>query len=135
MQFAVSSGRDRSRLAGRPTPERTGAGTGRRRGDRPRCGLAWLASRGSEVVAVESSGAMRAEAQRPHPSPSIRWVSDSLPSLDRVLRIGLSFDLIALVARFFELWRTYQRSRLIAGILVDVACDLTRGTCLDSTAV
>jgi protein-L-isoaspartate O-methyltransferase len=50
-----------------------GAGTGR--------DAAWLASRGSEVVAVEPSGAMRAEAQRLHPSPSIRWISDSLPGL------------------------------------------------------
>ena len=41
-----------------------GAGTGR--------DAAWLASRGLEVVAVEPSGAMRAEAQRLHPSRSIR---------------------------------------------------------------
>jgi SAM-dependent methyltransferase len=67
-----------------------GAGTGR--------DAAWLASRGLEVVAVEPSGAMRTEAQRLHPSPSIRWVSDSLPSLDQVLRLGLSFDLILLSA-------------------------------------
>jgi SAM-dependent methyltransferase len=67
-----------------------GAGTGR--------DAAWLASRGLEVVAVEPSGAMRAEAQRLHPSPSIRWVSDSLPGLDQVLRLGLSFDLILLSA-------------------------------------
>ena len=46
-----------------------GAGTGR--------DAAWLASRGLEVVAVEPSGAMRTEAQRLHPSPSIRWISDS----------------------------------------------------------
>ena len=67
-----------------------GAGTGR--------DAAWLASRGLEVVAVEPSGAMRAEAQRLHPSPSIRWISDSLPGLDKVLRLGLSFDLILLSA-------------------------------------
>jgi SAM-dependent methyltransferase len=65
-----------------------GAGTGR--------DAAWLASRGLEIVAVEPSGAMRAEAQRLHASPSIRWITDSLPSLDRVLRLGLSFDLILL---------------------------------------
>ena len=41
---------------------------------------------------------MRAEAQRLHPSPSIRWISDSLPGLDKVLRLGLSFDLILLSA-------------------------------------
>ena len=67
-----------------------GAGTGR--------DAAWLASRGLEVVAVEPSGAMRTKAQRLHPSSSIRWVSDSLPSLDRILRLGLSFDLILLSA-------------------------------------
>ena len=67
-----------------------GAGTGR--------DAAWLASRGLEVVAVEPSGAMRAEAQRLHASPSIRWIRDSLPSLDQVLRLGLSFDLILLSA-------------------------------------
>ena len=67
-----------------------GSGTGR--------DAAWLASRGLEVVAVEPSGAMRAEAQRLHPSPSIRWISDSLPGLDQVLRLGLSFDLILLSA-------------------------------------
>jgi SAM-dependent methyltransferase len=67
-----------------------GAGTGR--------DAAWLASRGLEVVAVEPSGAMRANAERLHPSPSIRWISDSLPGLDHVHRLGLSFDLILLSA-------------------------------------
>jgi SAM-dependent methyltransferase len=67
-----------------------GAGTGR--------DAAWLASRGLEVIAVEPSGAMRAEAQRLHPCPSIRWIADSLPSLNHVLRLGLSFDMILLSA-------------------------------------
>jgi SAM-dependent methyltransferase len=67
-----------------------GAGTGR--------DAAWLASRGLEIIAVEPSSAMRAEAQRLHPSPSIRWIPDSLPSLDQVLRLGLSFNLILLSA-------------------------------------
>jgi protein-L-isoaspartate O-methyltransferase len=67
-----------------------GAGTGR--------DAAWLVSRGLEVVAVEPSGAMRDEAQRLHPSASIRWISDILPSFDKVLRLGLSFDLILLSA-------------------------------------
>jgi SAM-dependent methyltransferase len=48
-----------------------GAGSGR--------DAAWLISRGFEVVAVEPSAGMLAEAQRLHPSPSIRWLSDSLP--------------------------------------------------------
>jgi hypothetical protein len=59
---------------------------------------AWLASCGLEVVAVEPSAAMRTEAQRLHPSPSIRWIADSLPGLDQTLRLGLSFDLILLSA-------------------------------------
>ncbi len=67
-----------------------GAGTGR--------DAAWLASRGLEVVAVEPSAAMHAEGLRLHPSPSIRWVVDTLPGLDRVIRLGLSFDLILLSA-------------------------------------
>src|SRR5258707_327536 len=36
-------------------------------------------------------------------------------------------DLLALVARSFKLWRTCEGPRMIAGILVDVACDLARG--------
>ena len=43
-----------------------GAGTGR--------DAAWLASRGLEVIAVEPSGAMRAEAQRLH---SVRYAHTS----------------------------------------------------------
>jgi len=67
-----------------------GAGTGR--------DAAWLASHGLEVVAVEPSGPMLAEAQRLHPLPSIQWISDSLPGLDKLFRLGLSFDLILLSA-------------------------------------
>ena len=36
-------------------------------------------------------------------------------------------DLLALVARLFELWRTHEAAGMIAGILMDVACDLARG--------
>ena len=67
-----------------------GAGSGR--------DAAWLASLGLEVVAVEPSAALVAEAQRLHPSPSIRWLPDSLPGLDDVLRLSMSFDLILLSA-------------------------------------
>src|SRR5262249_3644345 len=59
---------------------------------------AWLVSRGLEVVAVEPSAAMRNEGQRLHPSAGIRWVDDALPALDKVYRLGLSFDLILLSA-------------------------------------
>jgi SAM-dependent methyltransferase len=64
-----------------------------------------LISRGLEVVAVEPSAGMLAEAQHLHPSPSIRWLSDSLPGLDKVLRLGLSFDMILLSA----VWMHVQR--------------------------
>ena len=60
---------------------------------------AWLASRGLEVVAVEPSGAMRAEAQRLHAfafDPMDQRIL--LPSSNGVLRLGLSFDLILLSA-------------------------------------
>ena len=67
-----------------------GAGTGR--------DAAWLVSRGLDVVAVEPSAALLAEARRLHPSPSIRWLSDTLPGLNKVFRLGLSFDLILLSA-------------------------------------
>jgi SAM-dependent methyltransferase len=59
---------------------------------------AWLAELGLEVVAVEPSSRLLAEAQRLHPSSSIRWLPDSLPSLENVLRLGLSFDIILLSA-------------------------------------
>ena len=35
-------------------------------------------------------------------------------------------DLLALVARLFELGRTHEAACMIAGILMDVACDLAR---------
>src|SRR6516162_1224732 len=56
-----------------------GAGSGR--------DAAWLASQGYEVVAVEPSSAMRAEAERLHPSTPIRWISDSLPGLERTFQL------------------------------------------------
>ena len=49
-------------------------------------------------MAVEPSAPMLAEAQRLHTSPLIRWIADGLPGLDKVLQLGLSFDLILLSA-------------------------------------
>ena len=63
-----------------------GAGSGR--------DAAWFAARGWEVVAVEPAAALREEAARRHPSPSIRWVEDRLPALAAVHRLGLGFDLL-----------------------------------------
>ncbi|MBD8532236.1 MULTISPECIES: methyltransferase domain-containing protein [unclassified Massilia] len=67
-----------------------GAGSGR--------DAAWLAAHGYEVVAVEPSDAMLAQARRLHASNRIHWLSDSLPDLTRVRRLGLHFDLILLSA-------------------------------------
>lgn len=67
-----------------------GCGTGR--------DAAWFAARGIEVVAVDPSQEMLAEARRLHPAPAVRWMSDSLPGLDKVFRLGLAFDLILLSA-------------------------------------
>ncbi|WBS01534.1 class I SAM-dependent methyltransferase [Pseudoduganella sp. SL102] len=67
-----------------------GAGSGR--------DAAWFAANGYEVVAVDPSEAMLAQARRLHPSGRIRWLSDSLPDLAKVPRLGLRFDLILLSA-------------------------------------
>lgn len=67
-----------------------GAGSGR--------DAAWFAARGYEVVAVEPSETMRAEARRRHPTSRVSWIRDSLPSLDRTVRRGLSYDIILLNA-------------------------------------
>jgi SAM-dependent methyltransferase len=65
-----------------------GAGTGR--------DAAWMAGRGLQVVAVEPSAPMLDFARSVHPSPDIRWVSDSLPALAKIMRLGLAFELILL---------------------------------------
>lgn len=67
-----------------------GAGSGR--------DAAWLAEHGYDVVAVEPSDAMLAHARKLHTSSRIHWVSDSLPDLANVRRLGLSFDFILLSA-------------------------------------
>lgn len=67
-----------------------GAGSGR--------DAAWFASHGYDVVAVEPSDAMRSRGRALHQSPRIHWLSDSLPDLAQVRRLGLTFDLILLSA-------------------------------------
>lgn len=67
-----------------------GAGSGR--------DAAWLAGRGCSVVAVEPASGMRQAAGLRHPEPRIQWLDDSLPSLEKVLRLNLQFDLILLSA-------------------------------------
>ena len=65
-----------------------GAGSGR--------DAAWFAGQGFEVVAVEPSAAMRAEAARRHAQPAIRWIADALPELASVSRSGMSCDFVLL---------------------------------------
>ncbi|QJE03029.1 methyltransferase domain-containing protein [Massilia forsythiae] len=67
-----------------------GAGSGR--------DAAWFAAQGYDVVAVEPSDAMLAQARSRHPSSRIRWLSDDLPDLANVRRLGLRFDFILLSA-------------------------------------
>ncbi|MFB9771201.1 methyltransferase domain-containing protein [Sphingomonas yabuuchiae] len=66
-----------------------GAGSGR--------DARWLRSLGMSVVAVEPAAGFRRHASA-NPDDDIRWVDDRLPSLDRVHRLGLGFDLILLSA-------------------------------------
>jgi len=65
-----------------------GAGSGR--------DAAWLARLGHDVVAVEPSVRMRAEAVRRHGDAGVRWLADALPALGATVRLGLAFDLILL---------------------------------------
>lgn len=67
-----------------------GAGSGR--------DAAWLTDLGHDVVAVEPSAALRAEAERRHARAGIRWLADRLPGLPATYRLGLGFDLIHLSA-------------------------------------
>jgi len=67
-----------------------GAGTGRDAGA--------FAAAGYDVVAVEPSPGMRAEAERRHASSRIRWLPDSLPGLDTASRLGLAADVVSLSA-------------------------------------
>jgi SAM-dependent methyltransferase len=71
-----------------------GAGTGR--------DAAWLADKGHDVIAVEPVPAMLQEGTRRRPNPRLRWLEDQLPSLNRVSRLGISFDLILLTAVWMD---------------------------------
>jgi hypothetical protein len=49
-------------------------------------------------VAIEPSPGMRVEAARLHPSPRIRWLSDSLPALLATARLDVAADVLSLSA-------------------------------------
>ena len=59
---------------------------------------AWLARKGFDVVAVDQSETMLKEARHRHAAPGIIWIRDRLPSLDSVVKRGMSFDVILLNA-------------------------------------
>jgi SAM-dependent methyltransferase len=61
-----------------------GAGSGRDAG--------WFAGSGWDVVAVEPAEGMRREGQQRHPKAPIHWLSDRLPGLEAVHRLGLMFE-------------------------------------------
>jgi SAM-dependent methyltransferase len=67
-----------------------GAGSGR--------DARWFGGHGWDVVAVEPADGMRREGQQRHAEAPIRWLSDRLPGLETVHRLGLMFDLIWLSA-------------------------------------
>ena len=72
-----------------------GAGSGR--------DAAYFSSLGHDVVAVEPSEGMRAEAMKKHSSPRIQWIDDKMPALSEVTRLGLFFDFILLSAVWMHL--------------------------------
>ena len=72
-----------------------GSGSGRDSG--------WLASMGHEVVSVEPADSLRKMARVLHPDPSIQWIKDSLPSLEKVCNLGLKFDLILVNALWMHI--------------------------------
>lgn len=88
-----------------------GAGTGR--------DAAWFADHGHDVVAVEPSGCLRAEALGLHPNPRIRWVDDELPELRALARIGISFDVVMLNAVWQHVapWDRERAFRKVAGLV------------------
>ena len=77
-----------------------GAGTGR--------DAAWFAANGHNVVAVEPSAQLRAAGQKRHQSPDIRWINDTLPALEKVLRSKLTFDLIWVSAVWIHVPRSVR---------------------------
>ncbi len=72
-----------------------GSGTGR--------DAAWFDRRGHDVVAAEPTKEMREGAIRLHPSPTIRWLDDSLPDLKNVRELDETFNFILINAVWMHL--------------------------------
>jgi hypothetical protein len=60
--------------------------------------VAWLAEKNHDVIAVEPVTAVIREGLRRRPNLSFRWMEDELPSLQKISRLGISFDLILLTS-------------------------------------
>ncbi len=72
-----------------------GSGTGR--------DAAWFDKKGHDVVAAEPTKEMREGAVRLHPSPTIRWLDDSLPDLEKIRNLNEQFDFILINAVWMHL--------------------------------
>lgn len=72
-----------------------GSGTGR--------DAAWFDAKGHDVVAAEPTKEMREGAIRLHPSPTIRWLDDSLPDLEEIGNLDEQFDFIMINAVWMHL--------------------------------
>lgn len=72
-----------------------GSGTGR--------DAAWFDAKGHNVVAAEPTKEMLEGAIRLHPSPTIRWLDDSLPDLEKIRNLNEQFDFILMNAVWMHL--------------------------------
>lgn len=81
-----------------------GAGTG--------ADAAWFASQGHLVVAVEPTRALREPGRALHPSASIEWVDDSLPTLERILVRHQQFNAVMLTAVWMHLEERERRQAM-----------------------
>ena len=77
-----------------------GAGTGR--------DAAWFAANGHNVVAVEPSAQLRAAGQERHRLTHLRWMNDTLPALEKVLRSKLTFKLVWVSAVWMHVLRSVR---------------------------
>ena len=81
-----------------------GAGTGR--------DAAWLASKGHDVLAVEPVVELREAGKSLHPSPKVKWLDDSLPLLECVLKRKDIFDLALLIS----VWQHVRKEDKLAAL-------------------
>ena len=81
---------------------------------------AWLAGRGSSVLAVEPVAALR-EAGARRSGPAVRWMDDRLPALETVSAMGQRFDRVLLSAVWQHLGAPDRRIAppSLAGVLAD----------------